>query len=82
MVVPYIQGVQRNGVAACVKHFAVNDQETDRFNVEVKIDDRTLHEIHLPAFKAAVHDGGVWARNGFLFDLQRPTLLPQPIPAA
>lgn len=40
MVVPYIQGVQRNGVAACVKHFAVNDQETDRFNVEVKIDDR------------------------------------------
>lgn len=60
MVVPYIQGVQRNGVAACVKHFAVNDQETDRFNVEVKIDDRTLHEIHLPAFKAAVHDGGVW----------------------
>ena len=60
MVVPYIQGVQRNGVAACVKHFAVNDQETDRFNVEVKIDDRTLHEIHLPAFKA----GGVWAVMG------------------
>ena len=64
MVVPYIQGVQRNGVAACVKHLAVNDQETDRFNVEVKIDDRTLHEIHLPAFKAAVHDGGVWAVMG------------------
>ncbi len=64
MVVPYIQGVQRNGVAACVKHFAVNDQETDRFNVEVKIDDRTLHEIHLPAFKAAVHDGEVWAVMG------------------
>ena len=64
MVVPYIQGVQRNGVAACVKHFAVNDQETDRFNVEVKIDARTLHEIHLPAFKAAVHDGGVWAVMG------------------
>ena len=64
MVVPYIQGVQRNGVAACVKHFAVNDQETDRFNVEVKIDDGTLHEIHLPAFNAAVHDGGVWAVMG------------------
>lgn len=64
MVVPYIQGVQRNGVAACVKHFAVNDQETDRFNVEVKIDDRTLHEIHLPAFKAAIHEGGVWAVMG------------------
>lgn len=64
MVVPYIQGVQRNGVAACVKHFAVNDQETDRFNVEVKIADRTLHEIHLPAFKAAVHEGGVWAVMG------------------
>ena len=64
MVVPYIQGVQRNGVAACVKHFAVNDQETDRFNVEVKIDDRTLHEIHLPAFNPAVHDGGVWAVMG------------------
>ena len=64
MVVPYIQGVQRNGVAACVKHFAVNDQETDRFNVEVKIDARTLHDIQLPAFKAAVHDGGVWAVMG------------------
>ncbi len=64
MVVPYIQGVQRNGVAACVKHFAVNDQETDRFDVEVKVDDRALHEIHLPAFKAAVQEGGVWAVMG------------------
>ena len=64
MVVPYIQGVQQNGVAACVKHFALNNQETDRFTVNVEVDDRALYEIYLPAFKAAVQKGGAWAIMG------------------
>ncbi len=61
MVVPYIQGVQQNGVAACVKHYALNNQEADRDHVNVLVDDRTLHEIYLPGFKAAVKDGGAWS---------------------
>lgn len=61
MVVPYIQGVQSNGVAACVKHYALNNQEVDRDHVNVLVDDRTLHEIYLPGFKAAVKDGGAWS---------------------
>lgn len=61
MVVPYVRGVQDNGVAACVKHFALNNQELDRTRVDVNVDDRTLYEIYLPAFKAAIVDGGAWA---------------------
>jgi len=64
MVVPYIQGVQQNGVAACVKHYALNNQETDRMEVNVNVDDRTLYEIYLPAFKAAVQEGQAWAIMG------------------
>ena len=64
MVVPYIHGVQRNGVAACVKHFALNNQETRRNSVNVVVDDRALYEIYLPAFKAAVQEGGAWAVMG------------------
>lgn len=64
MVVPYIKGVQQNGVAACVKHFALNNQETNRHTVNVNVDDRTLYEIYLPAFKAAVHEGEAWAVMG------------------
>ncbi|MCQ2146774.1 MAG: glycoside hydrolase family 3 C-terminal domain-containing protein [Bacteroidales bacterium] len=60
MVVPYIKGVQSNGVAACVKHFALNNQEINRFTTNVNVDDRTLYEIYLPAFKAAVQEGGAW----------------------
>ncbi len=61
MVVPYIQEVQKNGVAACVKHFALNNQEIERHAVNVVVDDRALYEIYLPAFKAAVQEGGAWA---------------------
>ena len=61
MVVPYVKGVQENGVAACVKHYALNNQEVDRDHVNVLVDDRTLHEIYLPGFKAAVKDGGAWS---------------------
>lgn len=64
MVVPYIQGVQAQGVAACVKHFALNNQEIDRHTVDVNVDDRTLYEIYLPAFKAAVQEGKAWAIMG------------------
>nr|WP_155077648.1 glycoside hydrolase family 3 C-terminal domain-containing protein [Flavobacterium sp. MC2016-06]MBU3860570.1 glycoside hydrolase family 3 C-terminal domain-containing protein [Flavobacterium sp. MC2016-06] len=64
MVVPYIKGVQSNGVAACVKHFALNNQETKRNSVNVIVDDRALYEIYLPAFKAAVQEGDAWAIMG------------------
>jgi len=64
MVVPYIQGVQQNGVAACVKHFALNNQEEWRGHINVNLSDRALHEIYLPAFKAAVEDGKVWSIMG------------------
>ncbi len=64
MVVPYVKGVQENGVAACVKHYAVNNQEFQRTQSNSMVDDRTLYEIYLPAFKAAVVDGGAWAIMG------------------
>jgi len=64
MVVPYIKGVQSNGVAACVKHFALNNQEILRGEINVNVSDRALHEIYLPAFKAAVEEGKVWAIMG------------------
>ena len=60
MVVPYIKSAQANGVACCLKHFALNNQEIDRFAVNVNVDERALNEIYLPAFKAAVQEGGVW----------------------
>jgi len=64
MVVPYIHGVQQNGVAACVKHFALNNQEEKRMTIDVLVSDRALHEIYLPAFKAAVEEGKVWSIMG------------------
>ena len=64
MVVPYVKGVQENGVAACVKHFAVNNQEIRRTATSSNLDDRTLYEIYLPAFEAAVREGGAWAIMG------------------
>ncbi len=64
MVVPYVQGVQQNGVAACVKHFALNNQEVNRHTTNVVVDDRALYEIYLPAFKAAVQEGKAWAIMG------------------
>ncbi len=64
MVVPYIHGVQENSVAACVKHFALNNQEVDRNEIDVHASDRALREIYLPAFKAAVVEGKVWSVMG------------------
>lgn len=64
MCVPYIQGVQQNGVAACVKHFALNNQEQWRDFIDVEISDRALREIYLPAFEAAITKGGAWTIMG------------------
>ena len=64
MVVPYVQEVQKNGVATCVKHFALNNQEDNRNDYDAVVDDRTLYEIYLPAFKAAVQEGGAWSIMG------------------
>ena len=58
LVVPYVRAAQRQGVAATVKHFCVNNQELARQTVDTVVDERTLHEIYLPAFKAALIDGG------------------------
>lgn len=60
----YIRGMQSNGVSACVKHFCLNNDEQFRNNVNVIVSDRALHEIYLPAFKAAVEKGHVWAVMG------------------
>ncbi len=54
----YVNGLQGKGVVACVKHFAANSQETLRMSGNSKVDERTLHEIYLPAFEAAVKEGG------------------------
>lgn len=51
-------------MAACVKHFALNNQEVDRDHINVNVSDRALYEIYLPAFKAAVQKGGAWAIMG------------------
>lgn len=63
MVVPYIQNLQANGVAACMKHFALNNQEHQRESINVEVGERALNEIYFPAFKAGVN-GGVWAVMG------------------
>lgn len=64
MCVPYIQELQKNGVAACVKHYALNNQELWRGHIDVNLSDRVLYEIYLPAFKAAVEEGGAWSIMG------------------
>ena len=70
MVVPYIKGVQSNGVATSVKHFALNNQETFRHTSNVILDDRALYEIYLPPFKAAVQEGDSWTIMG-AYDLYK-----------
>ena len=64
MVVPYIKGLQSQGVAACVKHYALNNQEVCRGWIDVEVSDRALREIYLPAFKAAAVEGGAWSFMG------------------
>jgi len=64
MAVPYIQGLQSNGVGCSLKHFILNDQEEFRGHVDVKVSDRAFYEIYLPAFKAAIQEGGAWTVMG------------------
>lgn len=64
MCVPYIQGLQSNGVACCVKHYALNEQETFRNHVDVRVSDRALYELYLRPFHAAVTEGGAWSIMG------------------
>lgn len=64
MAVDYVKGVQANGVAVCVKHFALNNNEINRHTSNPIVDDRTLYEIYLPAFKAAALEGGAWSFMG------------------
>ncbi len=60
LAVGYVKGVQDQGRAVCLKHYAVNSQENDRGTVNAIVDDRTLREIYLKPFKAAVVEGGAW----------------------
>ena len=64
MSLPYIKGVQDNGVAVCVKHFALNNNELNRHTSNPVVDDRALHEIYFPAFKAAATRGDAWSFMG------------------
>jgi beta-glucosidase len=56
----YVRGMQENGVAATPKHYVANDSETDRFTVDVEVDERTLREVYLAPFERAV-DAGAWS---------------------
>ncbi len=60
LAVGYIEGMQSEGVAACVKHFACNNQEVHRHDIDVTVNERALHEIYLPAFEAAIKEAHVW----------------------
>lgn len=64
IVVPFIQGIQENDVAACVKHFAANNQEIERLWVDTYMDERTLREIYLPGFYAAISKGNSYTLMG------------------
>lgn len=64
MAVPYIKAAQANGVACCIKHFFLNNQEVDRFAANVNVSERAVNEIYLPAFKKAVEEAHVWSVMG------------------
>ena len=64
MGVQYVQGVQQQGVAVCVKHYALNSNEHERYQSNAICDERTLREIYLPAFEAAIKEGGAWTLMG------------------
>ncbi|UCE14499.1 MAG: glycoside hydrolase family 3 C-terminal domain-containing protein [Candidatus Heimdallarchaeota archaeon] len=60
IAIPYVQGVQSQRIAACVKHYVANNQETNRFTVSAEIDPRTLHEIYLRAFMEVIKESDPW----------------------
>jgi beta-glucosidase len=61
LAVSYIQGMQSTGIAACIKHFAANNQEASRRTINVQVGERALREIYLPTFEAGVKEGKVWS---------------------
>ena len=81
MAVAFIRGVQSRGVACAVKHFVCNDQETDRMEIDVTVDERARRELYLAPFEAAVRQAGVWSimaaynRVDGLFCSEHPALL-------
>jgi beta-glucosidase len=64
IVVPEVEGIQSAGVAACLKHFALNNQEQDRGTIDVNVNERTLREIYLPGFEAGIIEGGALSVMG------------------
>lgn len=64
MAIPYIQNLQKNGVAACIKHYNLNDQEVFRGHVDVKVSDRALYEIYLKPFAMAIKEADPWSIMG------------------
>jgi len=60
LAVQSVKGIQSQNIAACVKHYALNNQEIERDRVSVEIDERALQEIYLPAFKATIKEGNAW----------------------
>ena len=79
LAVAYIQGVQSEGVGACVKHFVCNDSEFQRMSISSEVGERALREIYLPPFKAAVQEGERLVGDVCLQQDQR-RLTPAPIP--
>jgi beta-glucosidase len=61
LAVAVVKGVQSQRVAACIKHFICNNQETNRFTVSSEVSERALHEIYYPAFKASVQEADAWS---------------------
>ena len=75
MAVGYIRGEQSQDISACVKHFALNNQEFQRGSINVEVEERALREIYLPAFKAAVQEGGSMVSHGRLQSVSWAALL-------
>jgi beta-glucosidase len=77
--VGYVRGLQDAGVAATVKHFVGNDSETQRFTVDVRIDERTLRELYLAPFEAIVREAGAWAVMASYNGVNGATLTESPL---
>jgi beta-glucosidase len=75
----YVRGVQAGGVAATVKHFVANDSETDRFTVEVAVDERALRELYLAPFETIVREAGAWAVMAAYNRVNGPTMTENPL---
>jgi beta-glucosidase len=77
--VAYVHGLQRAGVAGCVKHFVANDSETERMTVDVRVDERTLRELYLAPFEAIVREAGVWAVMASYNEVNGTTMTESPL---